>query len=185
LVLGPYAGPAEAAQRVFERYRALGQPFMDLSDTMPWIDVQKIFDEDYPRGMRYYWKSAYLRDLDDGAIRALLASAGARPSALSTIDVWMLGGALSRKTEAESPLSHREAAFLIGIEANWEEPGDDAANVAWARDLAKALEPSSTGGSYLNFEDVRDRSVFATSHGESHGRLQRIKDQYDPSNLFG
>jgi hypothetical protein len=56
----------------------------------------------------------------------------------------MLGSALGPQDEcgfADSPPrwgSH-------GIEANWERSEDDA-NVAWARALASALEPHSTGG---------------------------------------
>ena len=53
-----------------------------------------------------------------------------------------------------TPIAQRDAAYLIGIEANWDDPADDEANRGWARDVATALTPYSTGSSYLNFEDV-------------------------------
>ena len=49
--------------------RELATPIADLSGAMPFVDVQKLFDADYPAHvMRYYWKSAFLGELPDEAI---------------------------------------------------------------------------------------------------------------------
>jgi FAD/FMN-containing dehydrogenase len=85
----------------------------------------------------------------------------------------------------ETPMAHRDAPFMIGIESNWEGPAHDAANIAWAREVFTAMEPHSTGGSYVNFEDSDDPARVAAAYGPNYQRLMQIKQKYDPDNLFG
>jgi len=183
-VAGTYAGTAEDGERAYKPLRELATPMLDMSEAMPYLAVQHLFDEEYPDGRRYYWKSSYLKGLDDAAVDTLVDFGARRPSPLSSVDVWSLGGAIARVGAKDTPIAHRSAEFLIGIEANWDDPSDDDANKAWARGLAKALEPHSTGGSYLNFEDLSETAAAANSHGPNFDRLVAIKRRYDPDNLF-
>jgi hypothetical protein len=183
-VAGPYLGAVEDGERVTRPLRELATPLLDMSSPMPYLAVQHLFDEDYPVGGRYYWKSSYLRALDDGAIDSILDLGQRRPSALSSLDIWALGGAIGRVGADETPIGHRHAAYLVGIEANWREPAADAANKAWSREVAAALAPFSTGGAYLNFEDPHEAGATASSHGPNFDRLVAVKRRYDPGGLF-
>jgi hypothetical protein len=103
----------------------------------------------------------------------------------STVDVWLLGGAVARRPAGGSPLDeHRSAPILIGLEANWENARDDAANRDWCRACANELMPFSTGGSYLNFEDLGEEKAAAASRGSNQARLAELKRKYDPTGLF-
>jgi hypothetical protein len=87
--------------------------------------------------------------------------------------------------EGDSPFGHRNAAYAIGLESNWDDPAADAANIAWTRAASARLAPFSTGGSYLNFEDPDDKSATANAYGAANlARLLAVKQQYDPANLF-
>jgi FAD/FMN-containing dehydrogenase len=183
-VAGPYIGAAEDGERVMQPFRELGTVLVDMSGPAPWLQVQQLFDEDYPKGRRYYWKSSYLTDLTDDVIDVLLELSDARPSPLTSVDVWSLGGALAEVSLDESPLGHRHAPYAIGIESNWDDPAADDANINFAREAIERLRPFSTGGSYMNFEDPDDPKATAASFGEALGRLQAVKQQYDPTNLF-
>jgi FAD/FMN-containing dehydrogenase len=184
-VLAPYAGDPAEGERVTQPLRELATPLLDMSGPMPYaLGVQRLFDEDYPDGQRYYWKSTYLRDLDEKAIDTLIELGGRRPTPITSLDIWMLGGALGRVGAQETPVGHREAAYLIGIEANWGDPSLDAQAIAWTRETEAALAPFSTGGSYLNFEDLSETKALAASHGANFQRLVEIKRKYDPANLF-
>jgi FAD/FMN-containing dehydrogenase len=180
---GPYIGPVEDGERVYKPLREIAAPLLDWTGPTPYTDVQRMFDEDYPKGRRYYWKSVYLDNID-GAMDTLIDWGGRRPTPITSLDVWLLGGALSRVNPADTPIAHRNAPYLIGLEANWDDPSRDADSKAWARGAAAALAPFSSGGSYLNFEDLSETKVVADSHGPNFNRLVEVKRKYDPDNLF-
>ena len=83
-----------------------------------------------------------------------------------------------------TPIGHRDAPCMIGIEANWDDPAANRANIAWARETAAALAPYSSGGGYLNFDDLSDPDAVRAAHGPNVARLAEVKRRYDPSNLF-
>ncbi len=187
LLAALYAGPVEEGKRVLQPLREFDIPFLDFSAPMPYVQVQALLDEDYPTGiLRYYWKSLYLGTLSDDALDRLLASAQCRPSALSTVDIWHMGGAVSRISASESACSGRQALYMLGVEANWEVSGKDAANLAWARTCIAAMQPFSDGSEYLNFPGLleHDEETLRRMFGANYERLVELKNRYDPSNLF-
>jgi FAD/FMN-containing dehydrogenase len=102
------------------------------------------------------------------------------------VDVWHLGGAISRVGAEESAFGGREAPFLLGVEANWEHSRDDEANIAWARECVEDMQRFSGGGQYLNFPgflEGGDETLRAT-FGTNYERLVAVKERYDPTNLF-
>jgi len=181
-----YAGSVEEGQRVMEPLRELEEPMVDFSAPMPYVDVQMFLDEDYPDGFHYYWKSLYLESLDDEVIDSVVTWAERRPSLLSTVDVWHMGGAISRYGAEDSAVGNREAPYLLGIEANWERSEDDDANVAWARQCFADLREFSDGSQYLNFPGFYEGEdeAMRTTFGNQYERLVALKTKYDPTNLF-
>ena len=185
-ILGCYAGSPEAGEAALAPLRALGEPIVDLSGTLPYTDLQKFFDEDYPDGMRYYWKSLYLDALSESAIDRIAYWAATAPSPLSTVDVWQLGGAISAVSTDESSFAGRHAPFLLGVEANWEDPEQDDANVEWVRDCLDDMRQFSDGSVYLNFPGFLEENdeTMETTFGSAYDRLVAVKDEYDPTNFF-
>jgi FAD/FMN-containing dehydrogenase len=185
-VLAMYAGGVEEGERALAPLRELGEPIADFSGPMPYVEAQKLLDEDYPDGGRYYWKSTNVNGLGDEAIDYLIALAEAAPSDHSTIDVWYQGGALGRVGAEESAFGDRSAPVLLGIEANWEEPRDDEANVAWVRGTVSGMRRFSGGGTYLNFPGFLEegQELMRDAYGENYQRLVALKNEYDPANVF-
>ena len=144
---------------------------------MPFSVAQRLFDADYPDGRRYYWKSLYLDSLDDDAVETLTDHAARRPSKISSIDVWALGGALRREPRGGSAFSHRDRPYLLGIEANWHHADDDEPNITWARGLFADMQQFSAGGMYLNFPGLAEEgdALLRASFGSSYPRLQGVK----------
>ncbi len=181
-----YCGPVEQGEQAIKGMREIDTPIADLSGQIPFLSAQQMFDPDYPDGRRYYWKSIYLNDLSDEAVQILIDQAAKRPSTLTSLDVWGLGGAFARAKPGETAFVHRSSPYLIGIEANWDNPADDEANIAWARGVYKELERFSPGGVYLNFPGFQeeDADLLKKTYGENFARLQSIKRTYDPENFF-
>ena len=95
-------------------------------------------------------------------------------------------GCANDRPAGYSPAGNRNAAYVLNITGSWENPADDAVNVAWARDCFEATRSCSTGGTYINFlteEEGRDRIEAAYSPADLD-KLATIKRGYDPDNLF-
>jgi FAD/FMN-containing dehydrogenase len=65
-------------------------------------------------------------------------------------------------------------------------PGDDGTrHQQWMHNLAAAMQPSSTGGAYVNvLGDEGEAGIRRAYPPATYARLQAIKRQYDPENLF-
>lgn len=186
-VLAPHPGPPEEGEPVLRPFRGLAAPIVDLSDRTSWVEVQRLLDEDYPNGLRYYWTSIELTGLSEGAIERLRASADAAPSDLSTLDIWFQGGEMARVAPDATGFGDRSASILIGVEANWARPEDDEANIAWARGCVKDLQPFSTGGTYLNFPgflEEGEAQVRRAVGDRNYERLAAVRAAYDPDGVF-
>ncbi len=185
-VLGMYAGPAEEGDRALQPFRELGSPLVDLSDRMDYVDAQRIYDPDYPAGHRYYWKSTNLPSLPEEAIDILVEQTRRAPSKHSTLDVWLNGGAIGRVSDDATSFSGRGGMYVVNPEANWEDPAEDAINVAWAREVLAALGAHASEGAYLNFPGFLEegQSLVRASHGANYARLAQLKRRLDPDNLF-
>lgn len=187
VILGAlYVGAIDEGQRVLRPLLDLAEPLADFSGVMPYVDVQRLWDADYPDGMRYYWKSLNLTRLDDDVIRDIASWARRQPSAKSTTDLWFVSGVSRRAAPETSAFYGRESAVLLGLEANWVDPAEDEPNIRWARDFTSAMEPYSDGSRYLNFAGMGEdgESMVSAAFGPAYERLVALKRRYDPANLF-
>lgn len=165
----------------------MADPLVDMSDVMPFADVQAALDDEYPSGeLRYYWKSLNVDRLTPGAIETIGRLDQTRPSPLSTVDVWVQGGAMNRVAPEATAFGDRNSRFLIGIEANWEDPAEDDANIGWARGAMESLREYSTGKEYLNFPGFLEegQDTLETAYGHNYARLASLKQRIDPGNRF-
>jgi FAD/FMN-containing dehydrogenase len=185
-ILVMYSGSVEEGEQILKPLRDLGDPIADLSEPMPYVEVQKVLDEDYPEGGRYYWKSVNVNGLGDEEIEHLMAHAETAPSDHSTIDVWYQGGAMNQVGSEETAFGDRSAPYLIGVEGNWEEPHEDEANVVWVRECVADMQRFSDGGMYLNFPGFLEegQEMMQDAYGENYERLVALKNEYDPTNFF-
>lgn len=181
---GLFLGDADQGRELLRPLHEFGTPLLDLTDEMAYVDIQRVFDEDYPDGARYYWKSTNVLDLTDEAIEALVAAAAAAPSELSTIDIWHTMGAAAEPFDGAFLPS--KAPFMINPEANWITREDDVANIDWARGVVSALAPLSDGSRYLNFAGMNEDgdAEMSASFRRNLVRLQEVKRRWDPENQF-
>lgn len=184
--VGMYAGSPEQGEGVMQPLRSFAPPLIDFSDVMPYVQAQQAYDEDYPDGMRYYWKSLSLLDLPDEAIEVFVEHARKQPSAYSTTDLWDIGGVVKRFTNKHAAYFGRHASFLLNPEANWHNPEGDQANIHWVRNFIEAMRPFSDGSRYMNFAGFQEEgdTMMRDAFGANYQRLAALKARYDPHNLF-
>jgi Berberine and berberine like len=152
---------------------------------MPFPAIQSLFDGLLPKGLQWYWKGAYVKELPDKAIDVHLEYAMKAPSELSLVHLYPIDGAVHRIGKEETAWSCRDATWSMVIAAIDPDPAKAAALKRWGRAYWEAVNPFTTGGGYVNFMmgDEGDARLKAT-YGGNFDRLTVAKRKYDPNNLF-
>jgi len=187
LILGAlYVGDPGEGEKVLQPLREFGTPLADLSSQMPYRAFQAAFDPFFPKGIVHsYWKSTYLSELGDDARGMIVKRAGSRLSQYTLMHVPLMGGATSRVGATETAFGDRSAPYMLSIDGNWLEPGEAKPEIAWVREAIGAFEPHSSGA-YLNFssDEAGEGEVVSSAFGANLKRLQKVKKEFDPQNLF-
>jgi FAD/FMN-containing dehydrogenase len=178
-----YAGPVEQGAEVMRPLKAFGPPAMDMMGPLPYTALQQANDPRAPAGLQNYWKAAFLRDLSDEAIDAIIEYATHVTSPLSMIHLHQLGGAMNRVAADATAFGHRDSEFVVNIIGMWQEPGDNEQHIDWARGLFAALQPYAHGA-YINFLGDEGQERVRSAYGLNYERLVALKNKYDPTNLF-
>ena len=182
-----YDGPAAEGERITAPLRDFGETLLDFSGAMPYCTIQTLYDGIFPKGRdRCYWKSTYLKSLDDGIIHEITSRLAERPSEMTFASIWKFGGAMQQVSAESSGFGDRSAPFMLSLDAIWSDQVGDAANIGWVRDTWTAMQAHSTGRLYLNFPGLgEDQSLVRDALGEgTYRRLQEVKRKFDPANLF-
>ena len=184
-----YCGTVAEGERLLGPLKTFGTPVVDQLGPTSYISVQTMLDASYPSGLQQYWKSSFLREVDDKAIDTMIAhcTAPASPMCHGLLE-FQLGGAVGRVDRAATAFEARDAqhAFLgLGLSAA---PAEAKRCVQWVRAFWEAMEPFSTGGVYVNYlgseGDEGAERVRAAYGSEKYQRLLALKEQYDSKNLF-
>ena len=95
------------------------------------------------------------------------------------------GDAVAAATDADTPMTNREAAWVFHPFGVWEGAERDAEHIAWAKDALATMRDHATGGIYLNFIGDEGQDRVRAAYGEkNYARLAQIKRRYDPDNIF-
>ena len=93
----------------------------------------------------------------------------------------MRRGASARNDTAWSYRESTWGAVIVGVDP-------DPANAAKLRDWAvaywEALHPYSAGGAYVNMMMEEGQERVQAAYRDNYDRLVKIKNTYDPTNLF-
>jgi hypothetical protein len=164
---------------------SLPTPLLDGRASMPFTALQSLFDGLLPKGLQWYWKGDFVRELSDEAIETHIAHAAKSPSELSLMHLYPIDGAVRRVDAQATAWSCRDAQWSMVIAGIDPDPRKAAALRKWGRDYWSAVHRFNPGGAYINFmgDDEDDERLRAT-YGPNYPRLAAVKKQYDPRNLF-
>jgi hypothetical protein len=164
---------------------ALTDPIVDLITEKPYVEQQSMMDGSEPKGEHYYWKTEHLSALSSGFLDAFAAGALKVPTVASESVIFHIGGAQNENDDDDGAVGNRDSRYITGFAGAWTADDQSGEHVAWVRDAWASIRPFSTGGNYVNFQLAEDDSGrTAEAYGRNYERLQRIKAEYDPENLF-
>ena len=182
VVEATYLGDEASAAELLRPLRELG-PAIDTFATIPVEELSSLhMDPEHP--VPGVGDGMLLADLDDEAIDALVAAAGAGSgSPLLSVEVRHLGGALSRREPGQGALAAIDAGFAmfaVGISMTAEM---GAAMHAHVEVIQSALAKWDAGRDYLNFTERREKGERFFGDA-TYRRLQTVKAQVDPEDVF-
>ena len=173
------------AEADFAAIRAIGDPIVDLVTEKPYTAQQSMLDAMEPKRLHRYWKAEYLPGLSSEFLDNFRDGALKVTSPLSQSIIFHLAGALNEREDDDGAVGNRDARYISGFNGTWPPGTPSDGHVAWVRESWEKIRPFSTGGNYVNFQVADDDTVrTADAYGPNYQRLQRLKAEYDPDNLF-
>jgi FAD/FMN-containing dehydrogenase len=182
-----WAGDSADGADVVHPLRSLGTPIADLFGAIPYLDLQQLADPAWEAGAANYFTSAFLDRLPDEAI-AILADHhrhAADPPVQAELHIHHLGGAVAQVPAGSTAFTDRNSPFILNCLARTAEPADLQQHISWARGARNEMASYGKGQTYVNFMgEGGDDNLKASYPSEIYARLQAVKDQYDPFNVF-
>jgi len=176
-------GPEET-DRLLAATGTWPKPLLRRLMPMPLPVLNSLFNELYPPGLQWYWKTDFVDHLSQDAIKAHVRH-GSNPATMhSTMHMYPINGAVHDVGESVTPFEHRKAKWaevIVGVDPD---PAKKDTIVSWARDYWEAVHPYAAAGAYVNFMMEEGPARIEATYGTNYSRLRRVKARYDPGNLF-
>jgi FAD/FMN-containing dehydrogenase len=179
-----HSGDAEAGAAACKQLQLATPPAVDLTGAKRYTEIQTMLDFTAPAGRHYYFKCPFLRELTDDAIRTIIDYAENMPTEHTQIILEHMHGAASRILASDTAFGLRRLHYSINIVPSWEDQGEAQKCIAWARGLARLLEPFGASDSYVNYLGEDGAPAVRASYGPNYEKLARLKKKYDPKNFF-
>lgn len=183
-VVSCWTGSPDDGEKVMQGFRDVAHPVAEHVGAMPYPALNSAFDALVPRGLQHYWKAAYISDLTDEAIGVHMEHGSRVPVVNSTVHLYPINGAVHDVAPDATAFGHRDAKYAAVIAGMWPDPADNETHTGWVKGYHEAIAPHSHRGGYVNFASADDQAKVADNYGSNFDRLQRVKRQYDPGNLF-
>jgi FAD/FMN-containing dehydrogenase len=185
-IIGAYNGPAADGEKAMAPLLAnVPPPIFNWMGAVPLPAINALFDPFFPKGLQWYWKGDFVRDLPDEAIDTHIAQAAQAPSDLSLMHLYPIDGAVRRVARDATAWNARDATWSMVIAGIHPDPKQAEALKTWGRAYWKAVHPYNLAGAYVNFMmDDESAGRISETYGDNYARLTTIKAKYDPRNLF-
>ena len=153
-------------------------------------------DADLPKAMkRYYGRKGpiFFKNASAGLYKGKDDILKIRDALFNTVisntgivfQVNTLGGNINdSQFEQASCYPHRALPYLGELQAYWEQESQEPALVAAFEQIQTLFRESGTIAHYRNYPDINFKNWETAYYGENYSRLQKIKKQYDPEDLF-
>jgi FAD/FMN-containing dehydrogenase len=180
-----HCGPAHEATAALHPIKAFSTPVLDRLGPLSYTSLNQMLDSGFPRLALNYWKSCFLSELTDDVIAVLREQFARCPSPMSKLILEHFHGAALQPKPTDMAFPHRDPGYSVLIIAQWSDPKDNTPNIEWAKETFAALQPFTRQGAYSNYmADDEPLSGVKRAFAENFPRLQKLKDLYDPGNLF-
>lgn len=174
-----YAGDEATGIKALEPLRKLGKVVMDNVKMKPYAEVLE--EAHPPEGIKIVVKNTFVESFSDEVIDAIVTAHTANPNII--LQIRSLTGAMNRVGEEATAFGHRKSEVML-LSPTFLAPN------ATEEDIKKGLEPWNSiakfgKGAYSGFlSTATEEDIQQVYPPATFDRLKKIKQQYDPHNLF-
>jgi FAD/FMN-containing dehydrogenase len=162
---------------VLERAK-LALPYVPATLNDLYAGVHAAYPDDHRYGVDNAWTHARIEELLPG-IRRIAETMPAAPSHM----LWMNWGPGATPAPARPDMAYSaEDDTYIAVYGVWQDAADDDANIAWATERMRELQPLATGIQLADENLGRRPARFASD--ANMARMDEIRAAYDPDGLF-
>jgi FAD/FMN-containing dehydrogenase len=181
---GLFTGSAAELPPLLEPLLHAGTPGVPQIQSLPYLTAAEQFAGPPMASVRFKNASSLAYDpLPAEAIATLVEHLRAAPFASNLVGFFPLGGAITTINPAATAFPHRRALFDLQYQAYWWDDAAEPASLSWVRALRAAMAPY-TRGAYVNYVDADLPDWESAYYGMNLPRLQRVKTDYDPDDVF-
>ena len=175
----------KAGKKAIQPFRDLIDPAIDFTGNLPFPALQTMFDALYPKGLQWYWKAHYVKEISDTAVDLHIQNAEKLPTPYSTMHLYPVDGAAHKIKSDEMAFNYRDANWAMVIVGVDPDPANRDIITTWSKQYWEDLKDYSMPGAYINFmmDDV-GRKRIADGYRNNYSKLSAIKSTYDPENFF-
>ncbi len=178
-----HADPA-TAEKLHEQIRAFKAPALDDLKLRPYSEMAGLDEASDAKGSPTFSHVECLRDLSDAVLDGMLNIAKTRFPPLILVELQHLGGALKNEREEATAYTAPKAPFYFKVVSpTMQATLEELAPITM--EVVHSLGSVYTGEVTYNWLRGDQQNHVPTAFGaEKYQRLQELKRQFDPSNLF-
>ena len=178
-----YSGDPAKADAVLAPIRKLGKPMQETVAVRDYVEVQRSFDNSDPRSTGEYMKSGFINELPAKLIDRVVDGFEGDPGRSTMLYFQQSGGAIGRVPADATAFAHRKSLASMFIFISWPLGTESDDDISYMRKYWSTLEPF-TDGWYTNEVSNESQRVLSSNYQGNFDRLLKVKNQYDPGNLF-
>ena len=179
-----WTGPLDQAEKALQPFFDVAPVVANGTGPLPYPALNSAFDALYPKGIRAYWKGAFVKELPADAIATIVEHGSRVPEISATMHMYPINGACHRVGPTDTAFAYRDAKYGQVFLASWNDSTKDDERIQWVRDYYQAMSPYAEPGGYINFMQDDDYEKIQDNYRENYDRLVKVKRTYDPGNLF-
>ena len=176
-----YSGPESKAEAILEPMRKF-QPVADTVARADYVEVQRAWDNSDPRDANYL-KAGFVNETPAELVDRIVDGFEAHPERGTTIWCQQSGGAIGRVPVDATAFAHRKSTGNWFISVSYAPEDDPTPHIDYLKSYWATLEPFTNGWYTNDAADESQQALHANYRG-NFTRLQKVKNEYDPGNLF-
>jgi len=179
-----YSGAPSEGERLLAPLQKLGRPTYDSTALKTYVAAQggKGKVRAAPSETVTYYKSGFVGDVPIKLIDEIVRRFESSPPVVEGIVLFRHGGATGRVKPDATAFWNRWMKYTLLLIGSWDRSHNDE-SVRTARAFWDGFEPF-TRNYYVNTDVYEGEQRLRSTYGDNYPRLVKLKDKYDPTNLF-